>query len=306
VITVKNLTKKFKDIKAVDNINFEVYSGEVFGCLGHNGAGKTTIIRLILGLLQPTAGQALAWGKPLSRHPDLRRKVGILLENDGLYENLTGAQNLDYYASLYGVIYKEKRISDLFDFTGLTDRRNDKVGTYSRGMRRKLGLARAMLHEPSILLLDEPSAGLDPEVQKMVRDLILSLAKEQNMLIFLNSHDLDEVERICDRIAILQRGKVAACDSLTNLRRESSEPTIEITLAAGEPVTPALEVLKTVDHVNRIMPDDKRITLTFEKQTSPDPLPALVNAGIKVEEVKKLNRSLEDIYLEIIHREENR
>lgn len=306
MIAVKNLTKKFKEIVAVDDISFEVNSGEVFGCLGHNGAGKTTTLRLILGLLQPTEGQALVWGKPLSRHPDLRRKVGVLLENDGLYENLTGAQNLDYYASLYEVGCKDKRVSDLLDFTGLANRRNDKVGTYSRGMRRKLGLARAILHEPSVLLLDEPSAGLDPEVQKMVRDLILGLAKEQNILIFLNSHDLDEVERICDRIAILQRGRVIACDSISHLRRQSSEPTIEITLAASQPVPPAVEVIKTLDRLNHIVPDGQRITLTFKKQTSPDPLPALVNAGIKVEEVKKLNRSLEDIYLDIIHREENR
>ncbi|MBN1368664.1 MAG: ABC transporter ATP-binding protein [Dehalococcoidaceae bacterium] len=304
MIEVKNLTKKFKETVAVDNINFEVKSGEVFGCLGHNGAGKTTTIRLILGLLQPTEGKALVWGKPLSQHPDLRCKVGVLLENDGLYENLTGVQNLNYYASLYDVTSKEEQITGLLDFTGLANRCNDKVGTYSRGMRRKLGLARAILHKPSVLLLDEPSAGLDPEVQKMVRDLILNLAKEYNMLIFLNSHDLDEVERICSRVVILQRGKVVACDSLVNLRRQSSEPAVEITLAAGQPPQKAVDVLSTLDRVNRIVPDGNRVTVTFEKHAAPDPLPALIGAGIKVEEVKKLRRSLEDVYLEIIHREE--
>ncbi|MFA5451200.1 MAG: ABC transporter ATP-binding protein [Dehalococcoidales bacterium] len=304
MIEIKNLTKKFKSTLAVDDINLEVNEGEVFGCLGHNGAGKTTTMRLILGLLRPTSGTAYVWGQPLSQNPHLRRKVGVLLENDGLYENLSGEDNLDYYARLYDITDRQKRVSSLLEYTGLTARGKDKVGTYSRGMRRKLGLARSILHSPSVLLLDEPSAGLDPEVQKMVRDLILNLAREQKILIFLNSHDLDEVERICDRIAILQRGRIIACDSIKHLRSVSSEPAVEIALEEKEKLDNAAIIIKSIEHVAKTIISDGKIKVIFKSGKSPDLLPALVNAGIRVDEIKRTNRSLEDIYLEIIHREE--
>ncbi|MDD4465432.1 MAG: ABC transporter ATP-binding protein [Dehalococcoidales bacterium] len=304
MIEIKNLTKKFKSTLAVDDISLKISEGEVFGCLGHNGAGKTTTMRLILGLLRPTSGTAHVWEKPLSQNPHLRRKVGVLLENDGLYENLSGEDNLDYYARLYEIPDRKNRVSSLLEYTGLDTRRKDKVGTYSRGMRRKIGLARSILHYPSVLLLDEPSAGLDPEVQKMVRDLILNLAREQKILILLNSHDLDEVERICDRIAILQRGRVIACDSIKNLRSASSEPGVEIVLDGEEDPDMAVRVIESVEYVERIALANGKIRVVFKKGKSPDLLPALVNAGIRVSEISRTSRSLEDIYLEIIHREE--
>ncbi len=304
MIEVKNLTKKFKNVLAVNDISFEVSEGEVFGCLGHNGAGKTTTMRLILGLLKPTSGTAHVWGKPLIQYPQLRRKVGVLLENDGLYENLSGEDNLDYYARLYDIPDRQKQILALLDFTGLLERRADKVGTYSRGMRRKLGLARSILHRPLVLFLDEPSAGLDPEVQKMVRDLILNLAREKKILIFLNSHDLDEVERICDRIAILQRGKIIACDSIKHLRSSSSEPAVEITLDEGEELEKAIGAIRTVKSVEKALPVDGKIRLVFNQEKTPDLLPALVQAGVRVNEIRRTSRYLEEIYLEIINREE--
>jgi len=207
-------------------------------------------------------------------------------------------------ARLYDVPDYINRISSLLEYTGLGERRRDKVGTYSRGMRRKLGLARSILHNPAVLLLDEPSAGLDPEVQKMVRDLILNLAREQKIHIFLNSHDLDQVERICDRIAILQRGMVIACDSIKNLRSSSSEPGVEIILGEKENPDKAAGVIETVEDVERTIHTNGRIRVVFKQGRSPDLLPALVNAGIRVSEITRTSRSLEDIYLEIIHREE--
>ncbi len=306
MIKAVNLTKKFKSTLAVNNLNLEINGGEVFGCLGHNGAGKTTAMRLILGLLKPSSGQALVWGKPLSKHPELRQKVGVLLENDGMYDNLTATENLEYYARLFMVDNRQNKIKRALEFAGLTERMNERAGTFSKGMRRKLGLVRAILHDPEILLLDEPSAGLDPEVQKMVRELIMNLAKEQNMLILLNSHDLDEVERICDRIAILQRGEIVACDSLESLQHNSKEPSCEITLSGTQQASAAKSVLSTLEYVTRINVNEKRVTVSLNQDRVSELLYKLVSTGIKVEEVKRISRSLEDIYLEIIHREENR
>ena len=285
-------------------MSFEVSGGEVFGCLGHNGAGKTTIMRLILGLLKPTSGQATVWGKALNQHPELRRSVGVLLENDGLYENLSARANLDYYANLFGVEDKGAKIEQALEFAGLKNRSNDKVGSYSKGMRRKLGLVRSILHQPSVLLLDEPSAGLDPEVQKMVRELILSLAREQDMLIFLNSHDLDEIERICDRVIILQRGKIIAYDSLENLRNDYREPSVEITLTDSKSASKAEAVLGTIDYVGRLSVNANRVVACLKEDRTSELIFQLVSVGIRVEEVKRVSRSLEDIYLEVIQSEE--
>ena len=186
MLEVKNLTKRFKERTALDGINLQVGEGEVFGCLGPNGAGKTTTMRLLLGLMEPTAGEALLWGMKASESPDARRRVGVLLESDGLYPRLTAYDNLDYFARLYAVPDREPRIARLLDFAGLTARSRDRVGTFSRGMRRKLGLVRALLHSPDLLMLDEPSAGLDPEAQKMVRDLIVTLSTEAQITVFLS------------------------------------------------------------------------------------------------------------------------
>ena len=306
MIQVNNLTKKFRGNTAVDSLDFEIAGGEVFGCLGHNGAGKTTTIRLLLGLLKPTSGQALVWGKPLSDHPRLRRNVGVLLENDGLYENLSAEQNLEYYARLYEVEARDEKIRQALEVAGLAKRRHEKIGTYSRGMRRKLGLVRAIMHQPSVLLLDEPSAGLDPEVQKMVRDLIITLAREEDKLIFLCSHDLDEVERICNRIAILQRGRVITCDSLENLRNSYREPAAKITFSSQEQAADAEMLVKNLNYVSHTKPGTGSLTVFLNDDRISDLLFKLVSGGIRIEEVKRLNRSLEDIYLEVIHREEKR
>lgn len=151
MIEVQNLTKKFNGKTILNGINFHVHKGEIFGFLGPNGAGKTTTLRIILGLLDPTSGEALVFGEDIGSNGDLRRKVGILLENDGLYDGLSAYENLDYYAQLYNVPDRDKKIRNLLDFAGLLERKGDKVGTFSKGMKRKLGLARAMIHDPDVL-----------------------------------------------------------------------------------------------------------------------------------------------------------
>lgn len=171
MIEVQKLSKEFNGKTILNGISFEVKEGEIFGFLGPNGAGKTTTMKIILGLLKPTSGNALVFGKNLGENDNLRRRVGVLLENDGLYEHLSAYENLNYYAQLYSVSEIEDKIKELLEFVDLSDKQNDKVGTFSKGMKRRLALARSIIHDPEVLFYDEPSSGLDPEAQKMVRAL---------------------------------------------------------------------------------------------------------------------------------------
>jgi len=304
MIEVQNLTKRFNGTTVLRGIDFQVKEGEVFGYLGPNGAGKTTTMRIVLGLLKPTSGRALVFGKELSENDDLRRRVGVLLENDGLYEHLSAYENLNYYAQLYSVSDLEATIKNLLEFVGLSDRQNDKVGTFSKGMKRRLALARSIIHDPDVLFYDEPSAGLDPEAQKMVRDLILRLSGERGRTIFLNSHDLDEVQRVCSRIAILQRGEMRAYDTVENLRRKFSKPAVEIALTYEGEAEKALDLLNSLDCVSECERDGLRITAITKDERTSTVLSVLMKEGIMVEEVRKVTKSLEDIYLDIVRRSE--
>jgi ABC-2 type transport system ATP-binding protein len=306
LIEVKNLTKVFKGKTVLNNVSLQVKEGEIFGYLGPNGAGKTTTVRLILGLLKPTSGQALVWGKPLGEYPELRKEVGVVLETDGLYERLSARDNLDYFAQLYGVADRGNKIESLLKFVGLYERKDDKLGTYSKGMRRKLALARAIVSSPKVLFLDEPASGLDPEAQRLVRDLILQLSKEQGMVIFLNSHDLDEVERICSKIAIIQNGEIKAYDSVANLRGKSSQPVVRFTLSEDEDVSKAARFIEGQSYVAGVRADNHSLTITLsDGKASAKLLTALVKHGVSVEEAQRMTRSLEDVYLEIMREAKN-
>ena len=305
VIEVQDLTKKFNKRTVLNGIGFQVNEGEIFGYLGPNGAGKTTTMRIMLGLLKPTAGRAMVCGKNLGENASLRRRVGVLLERDGLYERISAYENLDYYAQLYGVSNRVEKIEKLLEFTELSDRKNDKVGQFSKGMKRKLALARAIIHDPDILFFDEPSAGLDPEAQKTVRDLILRLSGEGGMTIFLNSHDLDEVQRVCSRIAILQRGEIKAYDTIDNLRSKFTKPVVEIAFSDSREVERALNLMSSLDYVSDCSQYNGGIAVTLaESKRSSTLLSFLMRKGIKVEEIKRVAKSLEDVYLEIVHQEE--
>ncbi len=253
-----------------------------------------------MGLLKPTSGEALVWGQALGERPELRRRVGVVLEADGLYERLTARANLHYFARLYGVTDYQEKADRLLNLVGLAERQNDKVGTFSKGMRRKLALARAMVGEPEVLFLDEPAAGLDPEAQHLVRDLILQLARERGLAVFLNSHDLDEVERICNSVAILHRGEVKAYDQVANLRR-SAEPVVDLTLSDAAEVDKAAAALTSQAFVKSLQPAPPhlRVALKDEKAAS-KLLGLLVAQGVNVEEAKRQTRSLEDVYLEVM------
>ncbi len=303
-IEVQNLTKRFNGKMVLNDISFEVKEGEIFGYLGPNGAGKTTTMRIILGLLKPTTGKALVFGEELGRCDELRTKVGVLLEHDGLYNGLSAYDNLDYYAQLYGLsdgAERKRKIEELLDFVGLSDRKDDRVGKLSKGMRRKLGLARAIVHEPEVLFLDEPTSGLDPEAQIMVRGLILQLSAKRGVTIFLNSHDLDEVQRICMKIAILQNGEIKAYDTVENLRDKMGEPRIEITLSDSKYADKALKILNSLDSVSDCEREGSGLTVVTRADTqSSTILSALMENGIGVEEIKRVTKSLEDVYLDIV------
>lgn len=304
MLEVKGLTKRFGDRTALDDVTFTVGQREVFGYLGPNGSGKTTTMRLLMGLLKPTSGEALVFGQRAGDSSDVRRRVGVLLETDGLYPRLSAYDNLDYFGRLYGVHELDTRISQLLDFAGLADRKNDSVGTFSRGMRRKLGLVRALLHSPDMLLLDEPSAGLDPESQKMVRDLILSLSEQAGLTVFLSSHDLDEVQRLCGRVAVLQKGKLRVCDTLKALQSPAQPNQVELILSDHSKSADAAAVLTKLEAVAEVSAVDKTLRVSmkdgkgFARITA-----ALEEAGITVEEMRRSRRSLEDVYLDIVRQE---
>jgi ABC-2 type transport system ATP-binding protein len=300
MIETRHLTKVFKGMTVLNDVSLQVADGEIFGYLGPNGAGKTTTVRLLLGLLKPTSGEALVWGQRLGESTELRRKVGVVLETDGLYERLSARENLRYFARLYRVPEPKAEAERLLQFVGLAERGNDKVGNFSKGMRRKLALARAILGEPQVLFLDEPAAGLDPAAQHMVRELILQLSRERGISIFLNSHDLDEVERVCTSVAILQKGELKAYDQVANLRR-SRQPVMELTLADAAEAARAAEFLRGQNFVAGADPDASHLRVTLrEAAQAAGLLRLLVGQGFAVEEARRVTRSLEDVYLETI------
>jgi len=223
-ITTTNLTKKFADLTAVDGISFSVNSGEVFGFLGPNGAGKTTTIRMLTGQLLPSSGQATVAGFDIhSERECLKPKIGVIFEFQNLYERLSAKDNLNFMRQLYGV--EQARVDQVLDQVGLKDRANEKLKNYSNGMKQRLLIARALLHEPEILFMDEPTRGLDPVIALQIRRIISQLAQE-GRTIFLTTHYMEEADRLCDRVAIINHGRVIALDTPLKLK-ENFGPTLE-------------------------------------------------------------------------------
>jgi ABC-2 type transport system ATP-binding protein len=224
VIELKSLTKKFgkqKEIVAVDSLSLEVKKGEVFGFVGPNGAGKTTTMKMMIGLLEPTSGTGKVAGFDIVREViRIREATGVLPEPAGFYDHLTARQNLRFYAKLYDIEpdVREKRIIEILNLVGLEKAIDQKIGGFSTGMRKRFGLAQALINEPNILFLDEPTSGVDPMGAQMMRDLVKHLSKEKGVTIFLSSHSMAEVEEICDRIAIMEKGKLVALGTVEELR----------------------------------------------------------------------------------------
>lgn len=302
-INLVSISKTLGNRKILKEISFAVEAGDIFGYLGPNGAGKTTSIRVILGLFKPDSGHAEILGKNIT-DDRAREKVGFVLEADGLYDNLNAIENLAYYAQIYDVppVQAKERIGELLQQVGLADRASDKVAAYSKGMRQKLALARAMVHDPDLLILDEPTAGVDPTGQLEVRDIILNMAHARGKTIFLSSHNLDEVQRICNRIALIDKGEIKLYGELEQLRRDMKqrEVVIETSVGAGEEAARLdgiLAQIATLPHVKSCHREGRRLYINLDGTSDVSRIIALLSENnIGIEEVRKSEATLEEIY----------
>ncbi len=299
MIKTAGLTKCFETVTAVDRLTIEVDAGEVFGFLGPNGAGKTTTIRLLSGLIGPSDGEAWVAGCKIGEQDHaLRAKVGVLTESPGLYNRLSAERNLTFFAELYDVEHAEAAVERYLRMLGLWNRRKEPAGTFSKGMRQKLAIARALLHEPQVLFLDEPTSGLDPEMARLVRDFIAEL-KREGRTIFLCTHNLAEADRLCDRIAVFNT-HLLAVDSPAALRRQLFGRTVVFHLVAYRPAY--LEAVKEFPFVKRAEAVDGKLVVTLEDPDTQNPhlVAKLVEVGAEIRFVGELRRSLEDVYLRLM------
>ena len=303
MIETTNLTKKFDDNTAVDRLTLSIPEGEVFGFLGPNGAGKTTTVRMLTSLIAPTAGSATVLGQRLGEgDTEIRRNVGILTETPGMYERLSAHKNLSIYARLYEVKDIPGQVEKYLRMLGLWERRHDAAGTFSKGMRQKLAIARALLHEPRILFMDEPTAGLDPEASRLVRDFIGEV-KGQGRTIFLTTHNLDEADRLCDRIAVFN-ARLRVLDTPEGLREQLYGRQVVFHLveeaAAGLPILENLAYVKKIEAVeNKLL-----VAVDDPEQHNPEMIRLLVQSGQDIQFVGELRHSLEEIYLQLVNQGE--
>lgn len=218
IIDVKNLTKHFRDVTAVDDLSFSVFEGDVYGFLGQNGAGKSTTIRMLLTLIEPSSGSIEMFGMDLKKHRrEILRQVGAIIERPDLYKYLTAIENLRIFAAMSGVSVAEKKLMEQLEMVGLSERAHSKVKTYSQGMRQRLGIATALIHDPHLIILDEPINGLDPQGIADVRNLILELSRKKNKTVFVSSHLLSEIELVADSMLIIDKGKKMAEGKVSEL-----------------------------------------------------------------------------------------
>jgi ABC-2 type transport system ATP-binding protein len=299
MIHTENMTKRFKETLAVDGLNLDVSEGEVFGFLGPNGAGKTTTVRMLTSLIAPTSGTATVAGFTIGKQDtEIRRTVGVLTETPGMYDNLSAEYNLRMYAKLYEVRDVSAAVEKYMKMLGLWERRFDAAGTFSKGMKQKLAIARCLLHEPRLLFLDEPTAGLDPEAAHLVRDFIAELKKE-GRTIFLCTHNLDEADRLCDWIGVFKT-RLLVVDTPANLRASLFGRKVVFHLrAAAEVHAAAVRKLGFAHEVKRI---ENKLVVTMDdpEARNPDVVRALVKAGADVQFVGELRHSLEDVYLQLV------
>jgi ABC-2 type transport system ATP-binding protein len=303
MIETKGLTRKFDNVTAVDSLDLTIRDGEVFGFIGPNGAGKTTTIRMLTCLISPTSGEALVNGLDVNRREDalqIRSKIGFLPEVPGLYETLSAYRNLDFFAALYDVPadQRERRIKELLETLGIWNRKDDIVGKFSKGMKQKIAIARALVHEPEFLFLDEPTSGLDPEAALTVRNFLLELKKE-GRTIFINTHNLDDAERLCDKIGVMKT-RLLAVGSPSDLSRMFWGRTTVVHLRS---VTPAMVAsVREISGVTGVKEFENKLLIDVidPVAVNPDIVKALLKNGGQIEFVNELKRGLEDVYLRLL------
>ena len=304
-IRIDNLTRDFGSVRALNGLSLEVPSGIVFGFLGPNGSGKTTTIHLLLGLLEPTNGRAEILGFDTVKQSDaIRARTGALLEHAGLYEQLSAEDNLEFYGRIHRLPAGERqsRIKELLTQFGLWERRQDRVVKWSRGMKQKLAIARALLHRPSLVFLDEPTAGLDVVAATAVREDLAALAASEGVTIFLTTHNMAEAEKLCRRVAVIRQGKLLAVGHPDELRKRTSGPRVEV-IGRGFNQD-VLNLLRGRPEVAAVESQDNRLSIYLREAVEIAPLISLlVGAGVEVEEVIKDKASLEEIFLMLMEEE---
>lgn len=302
VIQISSISRSFGETKAVDNLTLEVQAGEIFGFLGHNGAGKTTTVRLLNGVLEPTSGSARVLGlDPQAEGPALRARTGVLTETPSLDERLTARDNLSIYADLYGVPVAQvnEHVNAMLTEFDLADRADEKVGGYSKGMKQRLALARALLHKPEVLFLDEPTAALDPVAARAVNELVENLARREGCTVFLCTHNLVEAQKMCDRVAVMEHGHLVASGTPSELTRQyvkRLDVDLEVDPAQRDL---ALQVLK--DHPELVIREPKcekdLLTMTLSgREAIPELVSVLSQKGLRIYRLAPQEANLEEVY----------
>lgn len=301
MIQTKNLTKKFKDFVAVNKINLRVNAGEVLALLGPNGAGKTTTVRMLTSVLRPSEGHAKVAGYDVvTESAQVRQSVGVLTEHHGLYQRMFSEEYLDFFGQLYGMDAQERamRIRELTRKFGLEEAVTRRIGEYSKGMRQKLSLARALLHAPPVLLLDEPTSAMDPESARLVRDAIKSLRSEERAIVIC-THNLAEAEELADKIAIIRKGRIIANGTTTTLKQKLLGPG-EYQLRFHEPIDGREIPIPAEAEVTTKGTHWLRYRVSTPETTNPHLLRALLDANFSVTTLEEVPRSLEQVYLEAV------
>ena len=301
MIELIGLTKRFDDFTAVDGVTLSVSPGEILALLGPNGAGKTTTVRMLAAILRPTAGQATVAGYSVTEHPqEIRRQVGLLTEHPGLYLRMQGWEYLDFFGRLMGLSAdeRERQAKELLTYFGMSEAWDRRMGTYSKGMRQKMALVRAMLHDPSVLLLDEPTSAMDPHSAKLVRDAVLGL-RHHHRAIVICTHNLAEAEALADRIAIIRRGQIIALGTPAELKaRLLGAPLMELRLAqSADGIGRLISALVNVEAHGQ---DWFHYSTPNPQETNPLLLQQLAMHGVKVITLSKVARSLEEVYLRVV------
>lgn len=297
-IRVDGLTKRFGDLVAVDNISFEIERGEIFGLLGPNGAGKTTTISMLATLLRPSAGSATVDGRDIERDQDgVRRSIGIVFQDQSLDEELTAYENMDLHGRLYRIPSetRNQRTAELLDLVGLSERKDDIVKTFSGGMRRRLEIARGLLHHPVVLFLDEPTLGLDPQTRNLLWEYIANLAEEKGITIILTTHYMEEADRLCDRVAIIDNGRIVALDTPDNLKDAIGGDMVIIRSPNPEAIAPALDE----SWIGRVETRDGNATISLAHAEAhlSSIVTRLVERKVPIESIAIRKPTLEDVFL---------
>ena len=306
-ISIYNLTRDFATVRAVDGLTLEVPSGIVFGFLGPNGAGKTTTIRLLLGLLEPSDGEIEVLGYNIRTQADIiREKTGALLEHTGLYERLSAQDNLEYYGRIWRLpaTVRNDRIKELLTHFNLWDRRKEKVGSWSRGMKQKLAVARTLLHRPRLIFFDEPTAGLDPVAAANLREDIAKLVSRDGATVFLTTHNLSEAEKLCSRVAVINKGKLVTVGHPDELRANSSKSLVQV-IGRGFN-DKVLSILRSRPEIVNVKQLNGQVHLDLKENVKMSPLLSIMlSEGVEIDEIRREKASLEDAFLKLMEEEDN-